>query len=63
MPTPRKPRNLNEALKQFKASEADKREDRVNAKKLGMTQAQYARSTTDKKNDLKGAKKLLKGNK
>lgn len=56
----RKPKNLNEALKQFEASRADAREDRINAKKNKMSLKEYERSDIDKRNDLKGAKKLLK---
>ena len=57
----RKPKNLNEALKQFEASRADAREDRLNARKNKMSVKEYERSDIDKKNDLKGAKKLMKG--
>ena len=57
----RKPKNLNEALKQFEASRADAREDRLNARKNKMSLKEYERSDIDKRNDLKGAKKLMKG--
>lgn len=47
---PRKPK--------FEGSPQDRRDDRANAKKFGMTLREYERSPQDKKKDAAGQKKL-----
>ena len=44
--------------KRFENSAADKREDKANAKKHGMTMAKYERSSIDKNKDAEGQRKL-----
>ena len=42
----------------FENSPADKREDKTNAKKHGMSMAKYEKSSTDRKADSAGQKKM-----
>jgi hypothetical protein len=42
----------------FEGSKADKAEDKKNARKLGMSQKAYERSSQDKKADAKGQRML-----
>ena len=46
--------------KKFENSPADKREDKKNSKRLGMTLKQYERSPQDAKADREGQRKLDK---
>ena len=44
--------------KTYEGSAADKRADKANAKKLGMTQKAYENSAIDRKKDAAGQRKL-----
>ena len=47
-------------MKKFEGSPQDKKEDKSNAKKVGMSLKKYEKSSIDKKKDREGQKKLDK---
>ena len=47
-------------MKKFEGSPQDKKEDKSNAKKYGMSLKKYEKSAIDKKKDKEGQKKMEK---